>query len=100
MEFFGCPHPKNSWGPYADAPARAVVRGGRKLIELQGRRELYLLSEDPEERVDRSFFWPEIAAELESELPPLEVHSDRVRASDAPMAREAQEALRALGYIE
>jgi arylsulfatase A-like enzyme len=100
MEFFGCPYPKNSWGPYSDAPARAVVRGQRKLLELQGRRELYLLSEDPEERVDRFSFWPEIAAELESELPPLEARSDRVSASDAPMAREAREALRALGYIE
>jgi arylsulfatase A-like enzyme len=100
MEFFGCPHPTNSWGVYSDVPARAVVRGQRKLLELRGRRELYLLSEDPEERVDRFSFWPEVVAELESELPPLEIRSDRVRASDAPMAPEAQEALRALGYVE
>jgi len=77
-----------------------VVRGRRKLLDLQGRRELYLLSEDPEERVDRFSFWPEVVAELESELPPLEIRSDRVRASSAPMAPEAREALRALGYVE
>ena len=37
---------------------------------------------------------------LERELPPLEIRSDRVRASDAPMAPEARETLRALGYVE
>jgi arylsulfatase A-like enzyme len=100
IEFFGCPTPEHSWGEYTDVPARAVVRGDRKLIELLERRELYLLDGDPRERTNRASSWPEIVESLSAELPPLETRNDRVRERNPNIDPAAAAALRELGYLE
>jgi arylsulfatase A-like enzyme len=100
IEFFGCPTPEHSWGEFADVPARAVVRGDRKLIELLGRRELYFLDSDPRERSNRASAWPEVLESLSAELPPLESRSDRVREESATIDPAAAAALRQLGYLD
>jgi hypothetical protein len=99
-EFYGCPHPSFDWGPHTGVPARAVVRGDRKLLEIDGRLELYALDIDPSERRDRSAIEPDTAARLSAELPPLHLHDDRVREPGPLLDDSNAEALRALGYIE
>ena len=99
-EFFGCRHPSFSWGPYTGEPSRAVIRGDRKLLERDGRRELYALDIDPHERRSRTALEPDVAASLATELPPLERRSDRVRDEGAPFDPRITDALRALGYLE
>jgi arylsulfatase A-like enzyme len=99
-EFFGCLHPAFDWGPHTGERARAVIRGDRKLLEIDGRAELYALDIDPNERRDRSADEPATVERLSRELPPLEERSDRVRDAGGLLDARNAEALRALGYIE
>jgi arylsulfatase A-like enzyme len=99
-EFYGCLHPGFDWGPHTGEPARAVIRGDRKLLEIGGRRELFALDIDPGERRDRGAEEPETAERLSRELPPLERRSDRVRDAGGVLDERNADALRALGYIE
>jgi arylsulfatase A-like enzyme len=99
-EFYGCPHPAFDWGPHTAEPARAVIRGDRKLLEIGGRFELYALNIDPGERRDRSEDEPATVDRLSAELPPLELRNDRVREQGGLLDPRNAEALRALGYIE
>jgi arylsulfatase A-like enzyme len=99
MEFFGCPHPDVDRGAHAELPQRAVVRGDWKLLDRAGERELYLLRKDPGERTNSAVMWPDVVAELDARLPPLEVRSDRVRETERPLDDEAERALRELGYV-
>jgi arylsulfatase A-like enzyme len=99
-EFFGCSHPAFDWGPHTGEAARAVIRGNRKLLEIGGRMELYALDIDPGERRNRSEAEPASVERLESELPPLDHRSDRVRDRGGLLDARNAEALRALGYIE
>jgi arylsulfatase len=94
LEFFGNPSKAASHGADAARPARAVVRGVEKLLERDGREELYRVDLDPGERRDLAAARPAIVAGLRSLLPPLAV------APGVAPAIEGDAQLRALGYVK
>jgi arylsulfatase A-like enzyme len=100
MEFFGLRGDDVEYGAHSDLPSRGVVREDRKLIEMGGRRELYLLKNDPFERSDQARARPDETKILARDLPPLEIRDDRIRTGSAPVDRETIDMLRALGYVE
>ena len=101
VEFFGWESAGLSrLGAYAPFPSRVVVVGRDKLIEIDGRRELYDLAGDPRELHDRAAVQPELVERLVPLLPALEVRSNRVRQEGGEVSPETAEALRALGYVD
>jgi arylsulfatase A-like enzyme len=98
IEFYGDVRKAAAHGPLAAEPARAVVQGDAKLVEVGGRRELYRLRSDPTEQYDRSRDEHDTAAALGTELPILRrVATERGHQHLSPHD-EAE--LRALGYID
>ena len=100
MEFFGSRGGDPTLGAYSRLDSRGVVRDDRKLIEVGGRRELYLLDNDPAERSNQVSARPEEAGRLARDLPPLEIRGDRVRMGNDSFDSDTIDALRALGYAE
>jgi arylsulfatase A-like enzyme len=99
IEFFGWRGSVAGDGPFAGLPARAVVEDRNKLIEIDGRRELYRLAGDPEEQFDRARADPDLVERMVPLLPPLERGVSKVERGEA-MDRGTADALRALGYVE
>jgi len=84
----------------------AVVRGRWKLIDDEGRFELYDTSADPEEQRDLAGERPEVVAELLAELEGLREGATWGAGTRTPIEvqvevdEESIEALRELGYVE
>lgn len=100
MEFFGNPAVAALKGALAAAPARAAAVGHHKLVELEGRRELYDLRDDPREKVDLAAGSAALAERLARGLPPLRRGSAPDAAKAGHLSARDREALRALGYLE
>ncbi len=98
IEFFGQPRKVEEFGALAGEPARAVVHGSVKLIEHAGRLELYRLDQDAAERNDRFGVEPGLAEPLRAQLPTLAAPGGFEDA--APLTPQAEQALRALGYVQ
>ncbi|MBW2240972.1 MAG: sulfatase [Deltaproteobacteria bacterium] len=101
-EFFGDSREfkQDYQGALVGEPARAVMIGTRKLIELQGARSLFDLEADPAEEHDLAAGRPADAGTLEGRLPPLLREPARGGAGKAELTPEQEEALRQLGYIQ
>jgi arylsulfatase A-like enzyme len=83
--------------------ARAAIRWPLKLMlePGTGRRRLFDLEQDPEERTDLTPAQPETVRRLAQELTDtLAVAHEALRSSDVPIDGETLEGLRALGYVE
>ena len=100
IEFFANPAAAALKGPLAAVPARAAVVGHHKLVELEGRRELYDLSSDPREQADLAADSAALAERLASGLPPLRRSAAPAAAKAGRLSARDREALRALGYLE
>ena len=107
IEFRGGFRVVEGYGETANDPARAVVRGGWKLIERGGRYELYDLATDPFEAVDRASDHVDVVSALAGSLP-LEAPRDdghgrgksQGPAPSRAIAHDEEETLRALGYVK
>ncbi len=83
------------------APSRqGVVKGNWKLILREGKRLLFDLKNDPEERENVIDANQEIAAELAAEIERWNEMTPRNAAKSAELSETDREALEALGYIE
>jgi arylsulfatase A-like enzyme len=100
VEFFGDARKVPNHGPLAGEPARAVVREGWRLVEHDGRRELYRVDRDPAEREDLAEREPARVEALAELLPPLEDPTRRAPARELRLSPAEREQLRILGYIE
>ena len=83
------------WGALWNTPARAAVWSGTKLVELDGRRELYDLTSDPGESDDLA---ARRAASVEALVPLLPPLSSSPAPPGGALTEEQRDALRALGY--
>jgi arylsulfatase A-like enzyme len=92
--------------PAGDRETVAAVQGDWKLVVVRppGDRRLFDLRRDPGERVDRAAAEPAVAARLAARLDRFERTAPRYAAGAAPVPvpldREAEENLRALGYVQ
>lgn len=89
------------WAPRLDRLRRAACRGGYKLIESEGRHELYDLERDPGERVDLAAARPDVVRDLAGRLQEWRrICAPRGPAEPVPLEVAADlEALRGLGYL-
>jgi arylsulfatase A-like enzyme len=92
------------FGATADDPARAVVRGHWKVVERAGSYELYDVTADPQELANRGSDHEELLQALVADLPapPSEAAIDSPTATSPPLraARDDEEGLRSLGYVQ
>ena len=91
----------DEFGATADDPARAVVSGHFKLLERNGRYELYDLSADPHELAplegEHDGTWTALAAALPTARMPHAARDEAQRTRR--LGPDERERLRALGYL-
>ena len=100
LELFAKPPGGRNAGPDAGKPARVAVEGKWKLMEIDGRLELYDLDLDPRETKNLAHERPELVARMRALLPPLVLRSDRVVKGEGKLDERTLQSLRAIGYIE
>ncbi len=107
IEFKGSFRGAERYGPTADDPARAAVRGQWKIIERAGGYELYDLAADPRELHDRAELHADLVRDLVARLPAQptdELVEEQDDASQnetpAPVRPDEEDALRELGYLD
>jgi arylsulfatase A-like enzyme len=101
IEFFGNTRSvSRRFAPDGDKPATAVVERGLKLIRRVASEELYELTTDPAERVDRLAERLADAERLRATMPPLPTDPTSDRAAERDLSYDEIESLRALGYID
>jgi arylsulfatase A-like enzyme len=96
IEWYGDP----GLAPARRSTGRAVVVGSTKLVDSEGRRELYELDSDPWERDDLALSAPARVRTLAEQLPPLTPPSEGGASADRELSFDEVERLKALGYAD